>query len=343
MKHLFIKTAAAVALGLTMAGQAAAEEVTLTLHHFLGPKSTVQSVLLEPWAERVREQSNGRIKVEIYPSMSMGGRPTELYRQVRDGVADIIWTLPSYTPGVFKRLEVFELPGVHQNSALATTLAIQDLMPEFQIELGEVQPLLVHVHSGFLFHMRDRNIETVEDLRGLRLRTPSRIEGWLIEQWDAEPVDMPVPDLPQALQRGAIDGTLLPFEASGPLGLAEITKTSIEGPNGARVGTVVFMFAMNKDRYESLPDDLRAVIDANSGLNIATMAGAGFDGVEREIAARVAEQRPVVQLTAEQWATFNAANEAVSAHWLKDVAAAGFDGAALLEKAHAAIATHSSN
>ncbi|MEO1724843.1 MAG: C4-dicarboxylate ABC transporter substrate-binding protein, partial [Pseudomonadota bacterium] len=122
-RHIRTTVTATLALCL-VALPAAAQEVTLTVHHFLGPKSPAHSKLIEPWAERVQAQSEGRIAVEIFPAMSMGGKPPELYRQVRDGFADIVWTLPGYTPNVFPRVEVFELPTVHTGSATATNLAI---------------------------------------------------------------------------------------------------------------------------------------------------------------------------------------------------------------------------
>ena len=90
--------------------EARAQEFTFKLHHILGPKSPAQVNMIEPWVNRVQEGSNGRIKIEIYPSMQLGGRPPALYDQVRDGVADIVWTLPGYTAGRFPRMEVFELP-----------------------------------------------------------------------------------------------------------------------------------------------------------------------------------------------------------------------------------------
>jgi len=332
--------ATAFAVGAVSPGIVWAQEVTLTVHHFLGPQSTVQKVLLEPWASRIEEQSGHRIKVEIYPAMAMGGKAPELYRQVRDGVADIVWTLPSYTPGQFKRLEVFELPGIHRNSAKATTLAIQDMLPALAEDLKEIHPLLLHVHGGYLLHMRSAEVTGVEDLRGLKLRTPSRIGGWLIDQWGAEPVSMAVPDLPQALSKGAVDGALLPFEAAGPLKIDEMTAYSVEGPDHLRSGTTVFLFAMNKERYDSLPADLQAVIDANSGAALAAEVGEGYDRVEREIAAEMAKTRPVVQLSPEAWQGFEAASDAVVARWEQDVTAAGIDGAALVAQARAAILAH---
>lgn len=324
-----------------LSSTAVAQDVTLTVQHFLGPNSTAQKVLIEPWAERIETQSEGRIAVEIFPAMSMGGRAPELYRQVRDGFVDIVWTLPSYTPGQFKRLEVFELPGVHQNSARATTMAIQSMLPTLESDLQEVHPLLIHVHGGYALHMRGKEVTEVGDLAGMKLRTPSRIAGWLMDEWGAEPVSMPAPDLPQALSKGTIQGALLPFEAAGPMKLDELTDYSFEGPDHLRSGTTVFMFVMNQDRYNSLPDDLKAVIDANSGANIAEEIGAGFDQVERDIAAKFAETRPVVELSPEAWSGFETASQAVIDRWSADVSKDGIEGAGLIDEARSTIAEHS--
>ncbi|MGI3165367.1 TRAP transporter substrate-binding protein [Pseudooceanicola sp. 200-1SW] len=326
---------------LMLSTAAVAQDVTLTVQHFLGPNATVQKVLIEPWAQRIEEQSDGRIQVEIFPAMSMGGKAPELYRQVRDGLADIVWTLPSYTPGQFKRLEVFELPGVHRNSARATTMAIQSMMPMLAADLEEVHPLLIHVHGGYALHLKGHEVTEVADLQGVKLRTPSRVAGWLIGEWGAEPVSMPAPDLPQALSKGAIEGALLPFEAAGPMKLDELTDFTFEGPDHLRSGTTVFLFAMNKERYDSLPDDLKAVIDANSGAAIAEEIGAGFDQVERDVAAQFAQSRPVIEMSPEGWAGFETASDAVIERWSADVSQEGIDAPALIDAAHAAIARFS--
>ena len=321
---------------------AVAQEVTLTLHHFLSPKSLTHAKYLAPWAERVQEQSGGRIKVEIFPSMALGGKPPELYRQVRDGVADMIWTVLGYTPGVFTRSEVFELPFVHENSAEATNLAIQDLYAEhLAADFTDVQPILLHVHPGQAIHMVDKPVRSVEDLKGLKLRTPSRTGAWMIESWGAEPVGMPVPALPQALSKGVVDGALIPFEIVLPFKIQDLTKFSVEGHDSIRFGTIVFMFAMNKERYESLPDDLRAVIDANPGVNIAAEVGRVWDEFEpkgREITA--ASGSEIITLEAAKLASFRSRADEPIQRWIEEVADKGIDGAALVEAARAAIAKH---
>ncbi|MGF1622877.1 MAG: TRAP transporter substrate-binding protein [Rhodomicrobiaceae bacterium] len=324
---------------LMSASAANAQDVTLTVHHFLGPKSPTHAKFIEPWAKRVEEQSKGRIKIEIFPSMSMGGKPPELFRQVRDGFADIVWTLPGYTPGVFPRSEVFELPTVHKGSARATNLAIQQIWPMIKDDFNDVQPILLHVHAGNAMHLRDKKVTSPADVKGLKLRTPSRTGAWMIESWGAEPVGMPVPELPQALSKGAVDGALVPFEVMPPLKLHELTQYSVEGADGSRFGAAVFLFAMNKDRYEQLPDDLKAVIDANSGAAIAEEIGNVWDGVE-EVGKKMQEESggEIVALDADAKAAFDELGAQIVDRWIEEANSSKLDGKAIVEAAKKAVA-----
>ncbi len=110
--------------------QGIAAELTLRVHHFLGEESLPHQMLIEPWAERIESASNGRIEVEIYPAMTLGGRAPALVEQVREGVVDIIWTAAAYTPGRFPRTEVFTLPMVHRGDPVATNLAIMETLDQ---------------------------------------------------------------------------------------------------------------------------------------------------------------------------------------------------------------------
>ncbi len=335
------KTICGLAMAFGLAWSAQAQEVTLTVHHFLGPKAPAHAAFIAPWAERIEQQSEGRIKVEIYPSMALGGKPPELYSQVRDGVADIVWTLIGYTPGVFPRAEVFELPTVHQGSAKATTLAIQDVFDLIAPDFEDVHPLLIHAHAGQAIHMVDRPVRSVEDLAGQKLRIPSRTGAMVIEAWGAEPVGMPVPELPQALSKGVIDGALVPFEIVLPLKIHEMTKQSITGPDGMRFGTSVFAYLMNKDRYESLPDDLKAILDANSGAAIAEEIGQIWDDVEQPgIDATVASGSEMIALDEAAMAGFDQRSEQVVQRWIEEANAAGIDGRGLVDAARAAVTSH---
>jgi TRAP-type C4-dicarboxylate transport system substrate-binding protein len=342
MKLNIVKTAIAAAALLSTSVVAQAAEVTLTMSHFLSPKAPPHAKFLEPWARKIEAESNGRIKIEIFPSMTLGGKPPELYRQLRDGAADIVWTLTGYTPGVFPRVEVFELPGVHGGSAKATTLAIQDNFGLVADDFKDIKPLLVHVHAGQAIHLVNGCIDGVQDLKGMKLRTPSRTGGWMISSWGAEPVGMPVPALPQALSKGVVDGALIPFEIVPPFKVHELTKCSVVGVNGSRFGTSVFLFAMNKDRYDSLPADLKAIIDANSGMAIAEQAGTLWDEIEAP--GQMLQKKtgsPVKELDQAATDGFAKLSGAVTAKWVEEAGKVGIDANALVKAAKASVASHS--
>lgn len=339
-KALFCK-ALLVALTAFSAAKARSAEFTFTIHHFLSSKALTQTEMLGPWAQRVTQQSGGRLRFEIFPSMTLGGRAPDLYQQVRDGTADLVWTLPGYTPGVFPRLEVFELAGVHGGSAYATTMAIQDLMPELSADLAEIKPILVHVHAGNALHLVEKDVQVVADVSGLKIRSPSRTGVWMLESWNAEPVGMPVPDLPQALSKRTIDGALVPYEVAIPLKIAQLTDVSVEMDNGRRFGTSTFLFAMNRSRYDALPADLRKIIDDNSGTAIAGEIARAWDNVEpvgKEIARQAGNEVRVLSPEATQ--EFDRLHKGLAERWVNEVKALGVDGEALLTKARAAIARH---
>jgi TRAP-type C4-dicarboxylate transport system substrate-binding protein len=324
------------------ANPASAQEVTLKLHHFLGPAAPAQRAFFEPWAQRVQEQSDGRIKVEIYPSMTLGGSPPQLISQLRDGVVDIIWTVTSYTPGQFPRTEVFELPFVHTNSAVATNLAIQDLYEEWLAEeYQDVHPILIHVHAGNALHTIDKPVRKPADLQGMKIRTPSRTGSFMLEALGASPVGMPVPQLPQALSKKVVDGTTIPFEVSLPLKIHELVNYDHEFEDGTRLGTAVFLYGMNKARYESLPEDLKAVIDRNSGANIAEEIGQVWMEVEEPgLRAAIDDGNEIIRWPVDQKADWQAAVQPAIDRWVAEVTDAGIDGQALLEAATEAVQAH---
>ena len=338
MKLRALLTSALVAAGL-LAGPAQAADVTLTVHHFLPPKAPAHAKMIQVWADQVAEQSGGRIAFEIFPAMSMGGKPPELYGQVRDGAADIVWTLLGYTPGVFPRSEVFELPLVHRGSAKATTIALNASYDMLAEEFQDVHVLFLHSHDGNLLHSATRPVRAFADAAGLKVRTPSRTGAWVIESWGAEPVGMPVPALPEALSKGVVDGALIPYEIAPALKLQELDKSITELPNGDRFGTSVFMFAMNKERYASLPDDLKAILDANSRRNVAAEIGGLWEGFE-EGGIKVLGDAGVetIILDEAEGAKFDAASQSVVDRWIAEMNEKGIDGAALVERARAAIA-----
>lgn len=342
MKKYLMKS---VVVGCSLIGLSSpvfAEDVTLTLSHFMSPKSPPHVKFLKPWAEKIKTESKGRLKVEIFPSMTLGGKPPELYRQVRDGAADIVLTITGYTPGVFPRTEVFELPTIHINSAKATTAAIQEKFDLIAKDYKDVKPLLIFANAGNAIHLTDGCINNSAGLKGKKLRTPSRTGGWLIKQWGAEPVGMPVPAIPQALAKGTIDGVLLPFEIMPPYKVHELTNCSLTTEKDGRFGASIFMFAMNKKRYNELPADLKAIIDANSGVALSKSVGELMDEIEAPgKKLQKGTGSPLIELDSKQTSEINSAAKFVIEKWVKEAESNGLDAKKLVEAASSAIAKHS--
>ena len=328
---------AGLALAALAATGALAQEVTLRFHQFLPEQAPVPRDVLIPWMEKIEAESEGRIAFQHFPAMQLGGRPPELVDQVIDGVADVVWTVPGYTPGRFPRAEVFELPFIMEDPE-ATSRALWNVAEAEMLEtdFADVKVIGLWVHGPGVIHS-DVPITTTDDMQGLNLRAPTRVTSQLIETLGANPVGMPVPQVAEALTRGVIDGAIVPWEVTGAIRSSELVSnhTEFEGP---ALYTAVFLVAMNKGKYDALPDDLKAIIDANSGLEFSAQAAAttaAADAGPRQ--AAVDRGNNIIELTAEQSAEWQAVAESTVEAWVEQVTADGIDGQALLDSARAAI------
>ncbi|MDN5787632.1 TRAP transporter substrate-binding protein [Pseudorhodobacter sp.] len=318
-----------------------AQEVTLRLHQFLPAQANVPKLILDVWADNVEKDSGGRIKVDRFPSMQLGGAPPELMDQVIDGVADVVWTVVGYTPGRFPSTEVFELPFMVSNSR-AASYAYWKMFDEHMkdTEFKDVHILGTWVHGPGLFHTADP-VEKPADLQGMKIRGASRMVNKLLEALGAEPVGMPVPAIPEALSKGVIDGTTIPWEVTESLKVPELVHnhTEFEGP---ALYDVTFVLAMNKGVYDGLPDDLKAVIDKNSGLDFSVFAGgtqADADGPARQIAVDLGNNIITISKDDAE-ANWLPLVQPIYAEWVADMKTKGIDGQALIDEARSLMAEY---
>jgi len=336
MKNALKGFAVAAALAVTGAS-AQAQDVTLKFHQFLPQQANVPKLIIDPWIQRVEEASGGKIKIDHFPSMQLGGKPPELIGQVQDGVADIVWTVLGYTPGRFPQAEVFELPFM-MNNAEATSRAFWHFAEAnmFDKDLKDFKILATFVHGPGLIHS-NKPITSVADLNGVKLRAPTRVINQMVSGLGATPVGMPVPAIPEALSKGVIDATVIPWEVTAALKVPELVGNHTEFGTEA-LYTTAFVFAMNKQKYEGLSDELKAAIDSQSGADLSALAGKlmqGADAGGREAAA--ANGNNIITLTDAQVAEWKDASSGVATSWVEDMNSKGFDGQALLDQAKALI------
>jgi TRAP-type C4-dicarboxylate transport system substrate-binding protein len=341
-RRTFVRAGAATALGVPYLAGVAQQSVTLKFHTFMAPQSAVWLTMHKAWMEKVEKDSGGRIKFEGYPAMQLGGQPPQLYDQARDGVVDIIWVLPGWTAGRFPRVEVFELPFM-MNSGEATSKAYWEyFQTQCPDEFKETHVLALHVHGPGMFHSATKPIRSVADLKGMKVRGPTRLVTKMLGSVGATPVGMPLPQIPDSLSKGTIDACVIPWEVVPSVKVHELCEHHSEFDNTAgALYTSAFVMTMNKAKYDSLAPDLKKVIDANSGA--ATSAWLGRVQHANDVPGRKAavdRGNTIYQFTAAQRQEFVKLSANVDDEWVADMDKRGFKGAQLLSSAKALIEKH---
>ncbi|OGA12690.1 MAG: C4-dicarboxylate ABC transporter [Betaproteobacteria bacterium RIFCSPLOWO2_02_FULL_63_19] len=337
----FLGTLMSVAVGALVWQSTFAADVTLRFHQFLPPQATIPKRAIVPWGKKVEKESGGRIKVLHFPSMQLGGKPPELFDQAKDGVADIVWTVLGYTPGRFPKSELFELP-FSSGLAEPASRAFQEYVETYAMdEFKDVKLIAVHVHGPGLFHSRDP-ITKLEDLQGMKVRGGSRVVNIMLKQLGATPVGMPVPAVGEALSKGVISATTIPWEVVPALKVQQIVKnhTGFAGDKG--LYTQTFGIVMNKAAYEKLPADLKKVIDANSGAVTASLFGGAMDAGDK-VGLSLAKKagNKIHMLDAAETRKWRKTAAGVRDVWFKEVASKGIDGPKLAAEAERIIAKYS--
>lgn len=339
MKRLTPLVLSAVAAA-GLAAPSFAADYTLRFQHFVSPEVAVPKYFMKPWAEKVEAESGGRLKIEIYPHMQLGGKAPALYDQIRDGVVDGGWVIPAYTPGRFPEAEALELPfmttmNAGESSRAAWTFTQKHLADDFE----DVHLIAVHVHGPGVIHTKGGPVKSIEDFEGLKLRGPSRQANVLLEAMGAVPIGMPVPAFPESLAKGVVDGGVIPWEIAPPLKVHELTDGHTEVAGDRAIYNLYFLWAMNKRSYAVLPDDLKAVIDANSGIDASAWAGQALvtgDAIGKEIVAATGNE--IHTLNEIETAKIRAISDRLTDDWAAAMTRKGFDGETLVNDARAMIA-----
>ena len=336
MKKTLI-TAAVALLGSTAA--MADEPIILKVAHFWPPTAMSQQKVLEPWCAKIEKESVGRMKCQIYPAMQLGGTPPQLIQQAQDGVADIVWTLPGYTAGRYPSMEVFELPFMTNRAEPASRAAWEYYERFGKEDFAKVKPLAFHVHDEGYVHNNKHPITKLSDFRGLKMRAPTRLTNKMIAAFGATPVAMPLPAVAEAVSKGVVDGYVLPWEVIPAVKLHEMTRFHSETDKSQpSLYTALFIVAMNPAKYESLPADLKKVIDANSGADFSASIGKVWD-----ISAPPAREKAVERgnqfdtIPAAELIKWRRITDKLAASWVKEMDAKGYQGQAMLDTAKALI------
>ncbi|MYE37672.1 MAG: TRAP transporter substrate-binding protein [Rhodobacteraceae bacterium] len=316
------------------------EQIILRLHHFNSPRAIAHQQFLMPWAKEIEDKSEGRVKIEVFPAMQLGGRPADLYSQVRDGVVDIVWTVPGYTPGRFPLTEAFELPFLEGNASTASPALTEYYQKWMKEEYGDTHPLVFHSTAPTHLHTVLKQISKLEDFRGMKIRAPSQVSAETLRALGAVPVGMPIPAVYEGLARGVVEGTAIPWTIMRPFRLHEVTEFHTE----VALSRVTFVLTMNKQSYDELPPDIKSIINNSSGISLAKRLGQLWDDDEKPGRAIVVERgHPILTLTERERQKWQEATQPVIDSWITKVNALGYDGQELIEDVKKLLAKYHSN
>jgi len=334
-RRTLLKSAAALAAPAVIRPVSAQNPITLRFHTFVPAASNVYTNVITPWMHKIEKESGGRIQFQGYASMQMGGAPAQLFDQSKDGVVDVIWSLAGYTPGRFLKAEVFELPFFTYDGEGSSRAVWEYVSANAADEFREVKLLAAHTHGLNILHMKNKAITRASDLKGLKVRGPSRRATQFLQNVGAIPVGMPLPSIPDAISKGVIDGAIIPWDTVPSAKLGELAKFHTEFPKGMPgFNNSVQFVTMNRTRYENLPADLKKVIDNNSGADVSAMYGRVISAADPAVRKSVIDRGNTVNVvSAAETDEFIKLTEPVVADWLKEVNAKGFDGQKLLANA----------
>jgi TRAP-type C4-dicarboxylate transport system substrate-binding protein len=337
-RHFVTLAAAAIAapaLARLARGQA---QVALKLHHFFSPLSSMHAKFLVPWAKKVGTASEGRIRVDIFAAMQLGGVPSDLYDQARDGIADIVWTLPGISPSRFPTIEAVELPFVAGRRAVANARAVQEFADaSLKDEFRAVLPLCVCAHDQGLIHTA-RPITTLDDLKELKLRPPTRLAGDALKALGASAAFVPLSQVTDTFGRKLLDGCILPWDTAAAAKIHELMKFHAEIATSPTLSTGTYILAMNPAKFAALPPELKTVIVESSGDAAATMVGRMWDeqaaGIEDMVRKRGNTVSAIAPEEAERW---RKATEPVIEAWIRQARTRSIDGTKVVETLRALV------
>lgn len=325
------------------AQQAPQEQQTLVLkfHTYVSESSAQWQTMLKPWIERIESQSKGRIKFERYTAMSFGGKPSELYEQVSNGTVDVVWTKACLLAGKFNRIEVFELPFM-MTTPPAVSRALWEYVETYAAdEFKDVQLLGLNVQGEGVLHTRQKAIRQTSDFKDLKLQATPRLVSRFVEMLGAESVELQASGVGQGLRDLSIDGYVGTWE-SAPAFKPErfIQRHTVFGPDTGALFTRAYVMAMNPSRYESLPADLKAIIDANRGLELSGELGRQAQAIadeQRKKSLADSDPASLITLDGESAQAFRKASIKVDQSWVAELDALGYEGQKLLDGARTLI------
>ncbi len=274
MKHALI-CKMGIALAVSVASIASASAETLKISTFLPPKHAFNRMMTQ-WGEELKEKSGGELTIELFPAGQLGPAPRQ-YDLAASGAADIAVVLQAATPGRFPISGLAGMPLAHPSEGSSSAISskrLTELAPEYlAAEHPGTKILWMAVTPPLKINLADKKPETLDDLKGLRIRYAGKVFQQMIESLGASPMPVPPGEVSEAMAKGVIDGATFPFEAVMAFDLGQVVKYSLE----PGMASATFAVVMNENSFNALPEKFQKLIMETTGPARAAAFGAMWD------------------------------------------------------------------
>lgn len=310
-------------------------EVTLKFAHWLPPKHPLHPDIVA-WGKSVEEASGGTLKVAVFPAEQLG-KAKDHYDMARDGIADLAWINPGYTPGRFPVAAAGELPFMIANATSGSAAFDEWYRAYAAREMKDVRVCLTHLHDPGTLHAK-KKIVSPDEIKGVKVRPAHATMARFVSLLGGSSVQVSAPESREALERGVADAITFPWNSILLFGIDKAVKFHMDAP----FYVTTFAWVMNKARYQALSEKQRKVIDDHCSTAWAEKAATGWakwEAAGRD-AIRKMEGHTVYPITAEQLAAWRQASIPLQDSWATDVAKAGYDPKQVMEALRASLRKH---
>lgn len=326
MKNTHTLLASALCLSVVASSQAMASNVTLRFAHWLPAHHALPAEGFKEWTESITEASNGTITFDMYPAQQLGSAPDH-YDMAVNGIADVTWVNPGYTPGRFPISDMAQLPFIVSNTIRGSKAFTEMYKEYYQEEMDGIYMCVIHGHYPGTLHSKER-ISHPDQLEGMTIRPANSTIAQYIRHAGASSVQVSAPETREALARGTADAITFPSGSLTLFGVDEITDYHIDYPMYSSWQAIL----INRGTYDRMTSDQQTVIDNHCTGEWASRVTRGWDDFEREghEAFRESPDHTMVELTDEELQAWREVAEPLYEDWADSVREAGHDPDALL-------------
>ena len=274
------------------------------------------------WAKQLEERTGGKVKVTLFPGGTLS-KIKENYDATVAGVCDISMYVPAYSAGRFPLSNAMNLPMLFPSSLVASQAAwdLYQQFPEFEKEYSDTKLLFFYFTPPYEIHTVKKAVNTMEDLKGLQIRTAGPISAKIMQAFGASPVAISMPEAYMGLQKGVLDGLVSPY---GPMRGFKTANVTYYPTTTANLFSNAFCVVMNINKWNRLPSDIQKAVQDVSGAKAAKLFGGLFDKITGPDKKYMKDKGDTfTTISPEEKKRWTDAVKGIRDKWVKDMAAKG--------------------